>query len=86
MTSALSTIYFDIASESDVVKPGNDMPLLCLPMAACAKLRCRRRLSRPSFLSKTFVYFGGLSDIVQKSDKINNDGESRESPLSRWLW
>ena len=32
-------------------------------MAACAKLRCRRRLS--SFLSKPLICFGGLSDIVR---------------------
>ena len=52
------TFYFGIASQSDVVEPGddNDMPLLCLLMSARAKLRCRRRLS--SFLSKPFICFG----------------------------
>ena len=62
--SALFTFYVDIASESDVVEPGDDMPLLCFPMAARAKLMCRHRLG--SFLSKPFVCFGGLSDIVRK--------------------
>ena len=83
--SALFTFYYDIASESDVVEPGDDniMPLLCFPVAARAKLRCRRRLS--SFISKPFVCFRGLSDIVRKNDKINIDGVSRKSPLSRWL-
>ena len=42
---ALFTFYVGIASESDVVEPGDDMPLLCVPMAARAKLGCRRRLS-----------------------------------------
>ena len=37
---------------------------ICLPMDVRAKLRCRRLLS--SFLSKPFVCFGGLSDIVRK--------------------
>ena len=62
--SALFIFYVDIASESDVVEPGDDMPLLCFPMAARAKLMCRHRLG--SFLSKPFVCFGGLSDIVRK--------------------
>ena len=51
--SALFTFYFGIASQSDVVKPGDDNATLCLTMSACAKLRCRRRLS--SFLSKPFI-------------------------------
>ena len=62
--SALFTFYVDIASESDVVEPGDDMPRLCPPMAERAKLMCRRRLG--SFLSKPFVCFEGLSDIVRK--------------------
>ena len=62
--SALFTFYVDIASELDVVEPGDDMPLLSLPLAARAKLMSRRRLG--SFLSKPFVCFGGLSDIVRK--------------------
>ena len=34
---------FGIASESDVVGPGGDLPLLCLfPMATHDKLKCRR--------------------------------------------
>ena len=60
----LFTIYVDIASESHVVGRGVDMPLVCLPLAARAKLMCQRRLN--SFLSKPFVCFGGLSDIVRK--------------------
>ena len=40
------------------------MPLLCLPMTARAKLVCRRRLS--SLLSKPFICFERLSDIVRK--------------------
>ena len=40
------------------------MPLLCLTVSARAKLRCRRRLG--SFLSKPFICFATLSDIVRK--------------------
>ena len=61
-----SFTFFGIASQSDVVKPGddNDMPFLCLPMSARAKLRCRRRLG--SFLSKPFICYATLLDIVRK--------------------
>ena len=55
---ALFTLYFGIASESDVVEPGDDMPLLCLfPIATRDKLMCRRRLS--SLLTNLFICFGG---------------------------
>ena len=63
--SALFTFNFGMASQSDVVKPGddNDMPLLCLTVSACAKLRCRLG----SFLSKPFICFATLSDIARKT-------------------
>ena len=59
-----SCSLFGIASESDVVGPGGDMPLLCLNflMATRDKLKCRRRLG--SFLPNPFICFGGFSDIV----------------------
>ena len=84
---ALFTLYFGIASESDVVEPGDDMQLLCLfPMATRHrrdKLMCRRRLS--SLLTNTFICFGGCWTLCGKNVKINNYGGSRECPLSRWL-
>ena len=61
------------------------MPLLCLTMSVRAKLRCRCRLGY--FLSKPFICFATLSDIVhKKNDKIYNNDVSRESPLPHWLW
>ena len=55
-SSALFIFYFGIASQSDVVEPGddNDVPLLCHPMSARAKLRCRAD-SVVSFQSPSFV-------------------------------
>ena len=67
-----------------VVEPGDDMPLLCVPMAARAKLRCRRRLN--SFPFKVLhLFWRFIGHCAKKTDKINNDGVSLESPLSRWL-
>ena len=81
---ALFTLYFVIASEPDVVEPGGNMPLLCLfQMATREKLMCRRRLG--SFLSTPFICFEGFWTLCRKNLKINNDGGSRGSPLSRWL-
>ena len=63
--SALFIFYFSIRSLD------NDMPLLCLTMSARAELKCWRRLG--SFLSKPFIFFATLSDILyEKTDKMYN--------------
>ena len=69
--SALFTFYFGIASQSDVVKPGddNDMPLLCLTVSAyiSAKLRCRLG----SFCSKPFICFATLDRTLHENPAKN---------------
>ena len=72
---ALFTLYFGIASESDVVEASDVMPLVCLfPMATRDKLMCRRRLG--SLLTNPFICFGGCWTLCRKNVKINNDGGS----------